>query len=110
MSPVNLSRLQKRFELPAFEREGYSDAYLALLLKLNALRTFGIEEDTQFKLWHLEKSLMQLLHGDVFHGPTWFLDSCTASSHPKHHLLLTNYDLGAPVPASPSGFCALVSL
>jgi hypothetical protein len=42
---------------------------------------------------------MQLLHADAFHSPTWFLDCCTATSHPNHRLLLTNYDLGAPVPA-----------
>src|ERR1039458_9231306 len=42
---------------------------------------------------------MQLLHADSFHSPTWFLDYCTSTSHPNHRLLLTNYDLGAPVPA-----------
>ena len=99
ISPLNLSRLLKRFELPAFEGEGYSDAYLVLLRKLTALRTFGVSEDTQLKLWHLEKKLMQLLHADAFHSPTWFLDCCTATSHPNQRLLLTNYDLGAPVPA-----------
>jgi hypothetical protein len=99
ISPLNLSRLLKRFELPAFEGEGYSDAYLVLLRKLTALRTFGVSEDTQLKLWRLEKKLMQLLHADAFHSPTWFLDCCTATSHPNQRLLLTNYDLGAPVPA-----------
>ena len=99
ISTVNLSRLQKRFELPAFDGPGYSDAYLVLLRKLTALRTFGVTEDTQLKLWHLEKKLMQLLHADPFQSPTWFLDCCTATSHPKHRLLLTNYDLGAPIPA-----------
>jgi len=96
---INLSRYQKRFELPAFEGQGYSDAYLVLLQKLTALRTFGITEDTQLKLWVVEKKLMQLLHADPFHSATWFLDCCTATSHPNQRLLLTNYDLGAPVPA-----------
>jgi hypothetical protein len=99
ISTVNLSRLQKRFELPAFDGQGYSDAYLVFLRKLTALRTFGVTEDMQLKLWLLEKKLMQLLHADPFHSPTWFLDCCTATSHPKQRLLLTNYDLGAPVPA-----------
>jgi hypothetical protein len=99
ISTVNLSRLQKRFDLPAFEGQGYPDVYLVFLRKLTALRTFGITEDTQLKLWSLEKKLMQLLHADPFHSPTWFLDFCTATSHPKQRLLLTNYDLGAPVPA-----------
>lgn len=98
-SAVNLSRLQKRFELPAFEGQGYSEAYLILLRKLTALRTFGISEDKLLKLWLSEKKLMQLLHADAFHSPTWFLDCGPATSHPKHRLLLTNYDLGAPIPA-----------
>src|ERR1017187_9983083 len=42
---------------------------------------------------------MQLLRADAFHSATWFLDCCTATSHPNQRLLLTNYDLGAPVPA-----------
>ena len=46
ISTVNLSRLQKRFELPAFEGPSYSDAYLGLLCKITALRTFGVTEDT----------------------------------------------------------------
>jgi hypothetical protein len=78
-SAVNLSRLQKRFELPAFEGPGYSEAYLILLRKLTALRIFGISEDTLLKLWLLEKKLMQLLHADAFHSPTWFLDCCSAN-------------------------------
>jgi hypothetical protein len=30
---------------------------------------------------------------------TWYLDCCTATSHQEQRLLLTNYDLGVPVPA-----------
>jgi hypothetical protein len=59
VSTVNLSRLQKRFELPPFEGQGYSDVYLILLRKLTALRTFGVTEDTQLNLCSLEKKLMR---------------------------------------------------
>jgi hypothetical protein len=31
--------------------------------------------------------------------PYLVFDCCTATSHPQQRLLLTNYDLGAPVPA-----------
>jgi hypothetical protein len=30
-------------------------------------------------------------------SPTWFLDSCGATTSPKRRLLLTNYELGAEV-------------
>jgi len=38
---VVVSGLQNRFELPAFEGAGYSDAYLAFLKTLVFLRTLG---------------------------------------------------------------------
>lgn len=38
-----------------------------------------------------------LLHADSTGSPTWFLDSCGATTSPKHRLLLTNYELGAEV-------------
>jgi len=98
-SPVYLSGLQKRFELPAFEGDNYSDACLAFLRNLIALRTFNISEETLLDLWHLEKKLIQLLHGDSTASRTWFLDSCGAITHHDRRLLLTNYDLGVPLNA-----------
>jgi hypothetical protein len=91
-SPVYLAGLQKRFELPVFEGAAYSDAYVAL-------RIFGIAEDTLLRLWNFEKKLLQLLHVDSAGSPTWFLDSCGVTTHSKQRLLLTNHDLGGPVPS-----------
>jgi hypothetical protein len=36
-----------------------------------------------------------LLHADSTGSPTWFLDSCGATTSPKHRLLLTHHDVGA---------------
>lgn len=99
-SPVYLSGLQKRFELPALEGIAYSEAYLAFLRGIIALRTFNISEETLHELWQLEKKLLQLLHVDSAGSRTWFLDSCGAARHFDRRLLLTNYDLGVPITAS----------
>ena len=63
-----------------------------------ALRTLNVAEDALLDLWQLEKKLLQLLHVDSTGSPTWFLDACGATTHPKRRLLLTNYDLGVEVP------------
>ena len=96
-STVYLSGLQSRFELPAFDCDGYSDAYLSFLQTVVHLRTLSIKEETLRDLWHIEKKLLVLLHADSTGSPTWFLDSCGATTHPKRRLLLTNYELGAEV-------------
>lgn len=96
-SPVYLSGIQKRFALPVFEGAAYSDAYLAFVRALIALRAFNIAEDTLLDLWHLEKKLLQLLHVDSAGSRTWFLDACGATTHPERRLLLTNHDLGIPL-------------
>jgi hypothetical protein len=96
-SPVYLSGLQKRFDLPVFEGAGYSNAYLAFLRSLIALRAFNIAEETLLNLWALEKKLLQLLHADSAGSPTWFLDSCGANERTERRLLLTNHDLGIPL-------------
>lgn len=98
-SPVYLSGLQDRFQLPGFEGAGYSDAYLAFLRTVVHLRVLSIPEETLRDLWHLEKKLLQLLHVDSTGSPTWFLDACGVTTHPKRRLLLTNYDLGVEVPS-----------
>lgn len=99
-SPVYISGLQKRFDLPAFEGPVYSPSYLAFLRGIVALRTFDIAEETLRDLWQLEKKLLQLLHVDSTGSPTWFLDSCGATTHSERRLLLTNHDLGAPLTGS----------
>ncbi len=96
--PVVISGLQARFELPAFDGAAYSDAYLAFLKTVVYLCTFGIVEDRVLRLWHLERRLLRLLHVDSTGSRTWFLDSCGAITRRDHRLLLTNYDIGVPVP------------
>jgi len=96
-STVYVSGLQSRFELPTFDGAGYSEAYLAFLQTVVHLRTHSITEEMLRDLWHIEKKLLVLLHADSTGSPTWFLDSCGATTSPKRRLLLTNYELGAEV-------------
>ncbi len=96
-STVYLSGLQSRFELPVIDGAGYSEAYLAFLQTVVHLRTLSIAEEALRDLWHIEKKLLVLLHADSTGSPTWFLDSCGATTRPKRRLLLTNYELGAEV-------------
>lgn len=96
---VMVSGLQDRFELPAFEGAGYSDAYLAFLKTVVYLRTLGIAEDQLLRLWLLEKKLLELLRMDSTGSKTWFLDSCGTTTRRTRRLLLTNYDIGIAVPA-----------
>jgi hypothetical protein len=99
-SPVYLTGLQKRFELPVFAGAAYSTAYVAFLRGIINLRTFDVAEEILRDLWHLEKKLLQLLHVDSTGSRTWFLDSCGATTHPERRLLLTNHDLGIPLTGS----------
>ena len=92
-SAVYLSGLQSRFELPTFDGAGYSEPYLAFLQTVVHLRTLSITAETLRDLWHIEKKLLVLLHADSTGSPTWFLDSCGATTCPKRRLLLTNYDM-----------------
>lgn len=97
-SALELSGLQRRFELPAFAGAGYSAAYLALLKTLVHLRILGISEEALRDLWKTEKKLLQLLHVDSTGSPTWFLDACGATTHRRRRLLLTNHDMGVALP------------
>jgi hypothetical protein len=99
-SPVYLRGLQARFALPTFEGARYSDAYRAFLQILIFLRTLGIAEETLRDLWHIEKKLLTLLHVDSTGSSTWFLDACGPTSHRDRRLLLSNHDLGVPVPSN----------
>jgi len=89
-----LHGLQSRFDLPAFEGAGYSDAYLAFVRAVVFLRMLNVSEETLLKLWHLEKKLLTLLHVDSVGSPTWFLDACGPTNKPRHRLLLTNFNMG----------------
>ena len=97
---VYVSGLQARFELPVTEGAEYSNAYLEFLRAIITLRTLNISEETLRDLWHLEKKLLQLIHVDSAGSPTWFLDSCGATTHTERRLLLTNHDLGIPLTGS----------
>lgn len=96
---VYLHGLQSRFELPSFSSTDYSEAYLIFLRKLVYLRSLSIPEEALRDLWRIEKKLLQLLHVDSTGSPTWFLDACSAKTHPQRRLLLSNYDLGVEVPS-----------
>lgn len=98
-SPVYLTGLQKRFDLPALDGAGYSAAYIDFLCTVIYLRLFNVAEESLRELWHLEKKLLQLLHVDSTGSPTWFLDSCGPTTHRRRRLLLTNHDLGVALPS-----------
>jgi hypothetical protein len=97
--PLYIRGLLSRFEVPLREGALYTDAHLAFLETIIRLRTFNIPEDTLRDLWHLEKKLLQLLHVDSTGSPTWFLDACGETRHPERRLLLSNHDLGVPLPS-----------
>jgi hypothetical protein len=97
-SALELSGLQKRFELPTVAGAGYSEAYLAFLRTLVHLRLLGISEEALRELWHVEKKLLQLLHVDSAGSPTWFLDACGETTYRRRRLLLTNHDMGVALP------------
>ena len=96
-STVSLACLLSRFELPTFCGAGYSDAYLAFLQTVVHLRALSITEEMIRELWHIEKKLLVMLNADSSGSPTWFLDSCGATTNPKRRLLLSNYELGAEI-------------
>ena len=96
---VYLHGLQARFEFPAMEGAGYSDAYLSCLRTIVFLRITNVPEKSLLDLWHLEKKLLQLIHVDSTGSPTWFLDACGKKTHSHRRLLLTNHDMGVALPA-----------
>jgi hypothetical protein len=59
----------------------------------------SIQREIRRDLWTTEKTLLQLLHVDSTGSKTWFLDSCGTTTNPAQRLLLSNYDIGRPVPA-----------
>ena len=94
---VYLTGLQARFELPTLSGTSYSEAYLAFLKGIVHLRTLNVSEEALRDLWRLEKKLLHLLHLDSTGSPTWFLDACGQTHHPRRRLLLTNHDLGVEI-------------
>ncbi len=98
-SQLYLREVLKRFEVPLAKDDRYSAATLAFLRTVIFLRTLNIGEERLRDLWHLEKKLLQLLYVDSAGSPTWFLDACGLTSHPRRRLLLSNFDLGFALPA-----------
>ena len=96
---VVLHGLQARFELPAMEGAGYSEAYLAFLRTVVFLRMLNVSEELLREAWCLEKKLLQILKLDLNDSQTWFLDSCAETTHKSRRLLLTNHDLGFELPS-----------
>jgi hypothetical protein len=92
---VYLHGVMARFELPLPGEGAYPAPYQAFLRILVYLRAMNVSEDSLRELWGMEKKLLQLLHADSAGSPTWFLDACGQTSHPRRRLLLSNYDMGA---------------
>jgi hypothetical protein len=95
--PVYLRGLQARFALPVITGANYSDAYAALLRSVIYFRILGVSENALVRLWEVEKKLLTLLNVDSTGSATWFLDACGQTSHRNRRLLLSNYDMGAPI-------------
>jgi hypothetical protein len=69
-STVYLCGLPLRFELPTFEGESYSSAYLAFIPMVVHLRTLPITAETLRDLWHIEKQLFVPCDADSTGSPT----------------------------------------
>ena len=89
---------QKRFGLPVLE--SYSKGYESFLRKIVHLRVLGVSEETLREFWAVERKLIEVLHLDPQSSPTWMVDACAFGSDPDRHLLLSNIDLGFPLPAT----------
>ena len=96
---VYIRGLLVRFDLPLLEGAGYPPQFLAFLRSVVYLRILNVPEETLRDLWLLEKKLLLLLHADSGGSPTWFLDACGQTGRRGCRLLLSNYDLGIPLPS-----------
>jgi hypothetical protein len=95
---VWISGIQKRFGLPVLE--SYSEGHEAFLRKILHLRVLGVSEDSLREFWAVERKLIEVLHLDPMSSPTWMVDACAYPSDPNRRLLLSNIDLGFPLPAT----------
>lgn len=93
-APIQIRKLQNRFEIPIFDGDDYSPAYLAFFRTLLDLRILNIGVDRIQELWRIERKILTLLHADSSGSPTWFLDACGQTQRPHRRLLLSNYDVG----------------
>ena len=95
---VWVAGVQKRFGLPVLE--SYPEGYESFLRKILHLRVLGVSEETLREFWAVERKLIEMLHLDPQSSPTWMVDACAFSSDPNRRLLLSNIDLGFPLPAT----------
>jgi hypothetical protein len=95
---VWVAGVQKRFGLPVLE--SYPEGYESFLRKILHLRVLGVSEETLREFWDVERKIIEVLHLDPQTSPTWMVDACAFSSDPDRRLLLSNIDLGFPLPAT----------
>ena len=93
-----ISGIQKRFWLPVLE--SYSQGYESFLRKVIHLRVLGVSEESLREFWAVERKLIEVLHLDPQSSPSWMVDACAVPSDPNRRLLLSNIDLGFPLPSS----------
>ena len=93
-----ISGVQKRFGLPVLE--SYPEGYEAFLRKILHLRVLGVSEESLREFWAVERKLIEVLNLDPRDSPTWMVDACAFQADPKRRLLLSNIDLGFPLPAT----------
>jgi hypothetical protein len=93
-----ISGIQKRFGLPVLE--SYPEGYEAFLRKVIHLRVLGVSEEALREFWTVERKLTEVLHLDPQSSPTWMVDACSVPAAPDRRLLLSNIDLGFPLPAT----------
>jgi len=95
---VWIAGVQKRFGLPVLE--SYSEGYESFLRKVIHLRVLGVSEETLREFWAVERKLIEVLHLDPQSSPNWMVDACSIPADPDRRLLLSNIDLGFPLPAT----------
>ena len=95
---VWVAGVQKRFGLPVLE--SYPEGYEAFLRKIVHLRVLGVSEETLREFWAVERKLIEILHLDPQSSPTWMVDACAFGADHTRRLLLSNIDLGFPLPAT----------
>ena len=95
---VWIAGVQKRLGLPVLE--SYPEGYVEFLRKIVHLRVLGVSEETLREFWAVERKLIEVFHLDPQSSPTWMVDACAYPSDPDRRLLLSNIDLGFPLPAT----------
>jgi hypothetical protein len=95
---VWIAGVQKRFGVPVLE--SYPEGYEEFLRKILYLRVLGVSEESLREFWAVERKLIEVLHLDPQSSPTWMVDACTVPANPERRLLLSNIDLGFPLPAT----------